>query len=130
LVNYQTAYRPKADRYNVGERSNFILNPMLAESLRQINEWGVDNIQHYCQSLLTDALVELRNAGYWVEDQQYRASHLFGLRVPTGADISKIQAELKKRNVLVSFRGDAIRVSPHLYNTSNDVAMLLEGLLA
>jgi selenocysteine lyase/cysteine desulfurase len=130
LVNYQTAYRPKADRYNVGERSNFILNPMLAESLRQINEWGVDNIQHYCQSLLTDALVELRNAGYWVEDQQYRASHLFGLRVPTGADISKIQAELKKRNVLVSFRGDAIRISPHLYNTSNDVAMLLEGLLA
>jgi selenocysteine lyase/cysteine desulfurase len=129
LVNYQDNYRPKADRYNVGERSNFILNPMLVKSLEQLLDWGIPNIQEYCKNLMQSPLTILQSEGYWVENEDYRANHLIGLRVPAGAAISKIQAALKLRNVFVSFRGDAIRVSTNVFNETQDVEMLVEGLL-
>ena len=45
LVNYQEAYQPGSIRFEVGESANFILSPMLTEALRQVNEWGPQNIQ-------------------------------------------------------------------------------------
>lgn len=130
LVNYQSQYRPKADRYNVGERSNFILNPMLAASLTQILDWGVENIQTYCKNLLKSPLEILQSNGFWVEEEAYRANHLVGIRLPKGANIATIQNELKKRNVIISFRGEALRISPNVYNNQNDIDALVEGLLA
>jgi selenocysteine lyase/cysteine desulfurase len=130
LVNYQDHYRPKADRYNVGERSNFILNPMLATALTQLLDWGVENIQDYCKNLLEEPLKMLQEKGFWVENEAFRSNHLVGLRLPAGADIGKIQAEMKKRNVVLSFRGEAIRISPNVYNDQNDIDIMVEGLLA
>ena len=102
---------------------------MLETSLNQILDWGVENIQNYCKNLLKEPLKILQSKGYWVEDEAFRTHHLVGLRVPTGADINKIQAELKRRNVQVSFRGEAIRISPHLYNDNTDIDLLMEALL-
>lgn len=130
LINYQDHYRPKADRYNVGERSNFILNPMLETSLNQLLDWGVDNIQNYCKSLLEEPLKLIQSKGFWVEDEAYRTYHLVGVRIPAGSDIAKIEAALKRSNVQVSYRGESIRISPHLYNDQNDIDVLVEGLLA
>ncbi|MES2517772.1 MAG: aminotransferase class V-fold PLP-dependent enzyme [Bacteroidota bacterium] len=130
LINYEDHYRPKADRYNVGERSNFILNPMLAASLQQLLDWGVDNIQNYCKNLLEEPLKILQSKGFWIDSEAYRTNHLVGLRVPVGTEISRIQAELKRRNVVVSIRGEAIRISPNVYNDQQDIDLLVEGLLA
>jgi selenocysteine lyase/cysteine desulfurase len=129
LVNYQTEYRPFADRYNVGERSNFILNPMFCASLTQILDWGVENIESYCHQLLEEPLKLLQEKGFWVDDLPYRSKHLVGLRIPPQADIARIQASLKARNVQVSFRGQAIRIAPHVYNDMNDIDALIEGLI-
>lgn len=129
LVNYQTEYRPFADRYNVGERSNFILNPMFCASLTQILDWGVENIEAYCHQLLEEPLKLLQEKGFWVDDLPYRSKHLVGLRIPPQADITRIQASLKARNVQVSFRGQAIRIAPHVYNDMNDIDALVEGLI-
>ncbi len=130
LVNYQDHYRPKADRYNVGERSNFILNPMMAAALTQLLAWGIDNIQNYCKNLLEEPLKILQNKGFWVEGEAFRTNHLVGLRLPVGADVNKIQAEMKKRNVVISYRGEAIRISPNVYNDTADIDIMVEGLLA
>ena len=130
LVNYQDHYRPKADRYNVGERSNFILNPMMVAAMTQLLDWGVGNIQDYCKNLLGEPLKILQEKGFWVEDEAFRTNHLIGLRLPKGAEISKVQTEMKKRNVVISYRGEAIRISPNVYNDKHDIDMMVEGLLA
>lgn len=130
LVNYQDHYRPKADRYNIGERSNFILNPMLETSLKQILTWGVDNIQAYCKNLLEEPLKKLQSHGFWIDDEAYRSHHLVGLRLPKHANIKAIQEALRQRNVVVSFRGEAIRIAPHVYNDTHDIDLLVESLLA
>jgi selenocysteine lyase/cysteine desulfurase len=98
--------------------------------LTQLLDWGVENIQDYCKNLLEEPLKMLQEKGFWVEDEAFRSNHLVGLRLPAGVDIGKIQAEMKKRNVMLSFRGEAIRISPNVYNDQNDIDMMVEGLLA
>lgn len=130
LVNYNDQYQAGALRYEVGEHSNFILVPMMLEAVRQLNEWGPENIQHYCEELISDSVSELRKAGYWIEDNAYRSSHLFGIRLNKDHDMNIVKERLDKENILVSFRGDSIRVSPNVYNTPEDFNKLTETLIS
>lgn len=130
LVNYESAYQPGALRYEVGEHSNFILVPMLLEALRQINQWKPQAIQQYCGAISKQPIKLLREAGYWIEEEPFRGNHLFGIRIPEGARIDPIRNALKKNKISVSFRGNAIRVAPHLYNTEKDLMKFVKVLLA
>ena len=120
LVNYQSDYQPKAGRYNMGECSNFNLVPMLTKSLEQLVEWKPENIQDYCENISKEAIKELRNLGCFVEDKTYRANHLFGVYLPKHIKLDKLKARFKENNIYVSYRGDAIRVSPNVYNSENE----------
>lgn len=128
LVQYESEYQPKAGRYSVGEHSNFVLTPMLAASIRQINEWGVENIQHYCKSISADFAIQVKNLGFQIEPEPYRCGHLFGIRLPANVDQNRLKETLKAEQIFVSFRGSAIRISPHLYNEKEDFDHFLECL--
>lgn len=129
LVNYQPEYQPGALRYEVGEHSNFILVPMMLEALKQINQWKPQAIQEYCKSITQKPVALLREAGFWIEEENARGYHLFGIRLPEGADLETIKKRIVKNKISVSFRGNAIRVSPHLYNTEADMMKLVRALI-
>lgn len=128
LVSYVETYQPTALRYEVGEHSNFILVPMMVAALKQINKWKPENIQEYCSKITRRPIELLREAGFWIEDENYRGHHLFGIRLPRHTDIEKIKQRLKKNKINVAVRGDALRVSPHLYNSENDLMKLVTAL--
>ena len=128
LVDYNDEYQKGAMRYSMGEQSNFILAPMFLESLKQLNKWGIGNIQKYCLAITQKSLMELQSKGYWVEDIEFRSSHLFGLR-KEGMDVEAIKQELEKHHIFVSIRGSSIRVSPNVYNTEEDMMKLVEVLI-
>jgi len=120
LVNYESKYQPKAGRYNMGECSNFNLVPMLTKSIEQLAEWRPENIQNYCENISKNAIAELRNLGCYIEDDAYRAKHLFGVYLPKNIILDKLKSKFAEKNIYVSFRGNAIRVSPNVYNTEED----------
>lgn len=128
LVDYRDEYQPGARRFDVGERSNPILLPMLAAALELLLGWGVAEVQRYCRSLTGDLVAEAVRVGYFVEEEEWRASHLFGIRAPAGVELPELQARLAERRVAVSVRGSALRVSPHVYNHAGDTAALSEVL--
>ncbi len=128
LVLYQEAYQPIALRYEVGEHSNFILVPMMLAALKQINKWKPENIQEYCARITRKPIELLREGGFWIEDENYRGHHLFGIRLPKHADIGKIKQQLQKNKISVSVRGDALRVSPNIYNSESDLMKLVKVL--
>ncbi len=130
LVRYRDEYQPGAIRFDVGERSNFLLMPIMVSALRQVLEWGVDEIQAYCRALSTPFVEDARALGFAVEQEPWRAPHLFGLRLPGGLDVARLQEELKARSVYVSRRGSALRISPHVYNDKHDLAALRDALKA
>ncbi|MEM6632254.1 MAG: aminotransferase class V-fold PLP-dependent enzyme, partial [Bacteroidota bacterium] len=127
LVDYQPEYQPGALRYDVGESSNFILVPMLLEAIRQVNAWEPWKIQVYCKHITAAPLEALTQMGWEVEGSDQRASHLFGIRPPMGLDLLALKAQLEKEKIFVSVRGDAIRVSPSVYNTEEDLYRLVEA---
>lgn len=128
LVKYNERYQPKALRYEVGEHSNFILVPMLLEALKVLNKLGTDNIKLFCDELVSPAAEKLQNHGFWVEDSLYRASNLFGIRLPNTITMEEAKTRLTDGNVFVSYRGDCIRVSPNIYNTPEELEHLVDVL--
>lgn len=128
LVKYQPEYREKALRYEVGEHSNFVLVPMIHESLKQVLKWGASNIQEYCKALTLEPLRELEQLGYSVENEKWRAEHILGVRLPENIDLDLLKRSLVKNKVSVSFRGDAIRIAPHVYNDEMDMRKLLKAM--
>lgn len=125
LVQYQPEYKPFAARYAVGEQSNFINVPMMLAAIRQILNWGVENIQSYCKQISEEDISKIVAMGAQIDTSHQRAAHLFGVRLGNAFDAEKLQAALQEHKVYVSFRGDAIRVAPHVYNTKADFAALV-----
>ena len=107
----------------MGEQSQFIQAPMLKTALTQLVEWGQDNIQAYTGELIKSVLPILSEKNIWIEDEDYRGNHLFGLRPHYKID-SNLKNKLIENKVFVSYRSDAIRVSPNVYNTSDDLHKL------
>jgi len=127
LVDYQDAFQPGARRYDVGERSNFVLLPMAAEALRQILDWGVENVSENIGAL-TDLIEErAEELGIFTTPKEKRARHMIGLML--GPDTpDDLAGRLTTHNVFVSVRGGTVRVSPHLYNTEEDVDRFFDVL--
>lgn len=128
LVDYEDNYHAGAQRYDAGGRSNFINVAMQLAALKQINEWGAGNIQDYCKSLAANPIEELMSLGFQIEPSVNRGSHLFGVRLRQGQDPKNVAQILSAKNVKVSVRGSAVRVSVNVYNTPEDLNALMECL--
>ncbi len=127
LVGYQDAFQPGARRYDVGERSNFVLLPMANEALRQILDWGVENVSETIGGLIDLIETEAKERGIEAIPAKRRARHMIGLK-PGSAVPEDLAVRLAEKGVFVSVRGESVRVSPHLYNTAEDVDHLFATL--
>ena len=127
LVAYQDAFQPGARRYDVGERSNFALLPMAAAALRQLIDWEVENVSESIGTL-TDLIEEKAGElGIVTTPKERRARHMIGLNLGPDAP-EDLAARLAAQGIFVSVRGESVRISPHLYNTEEDVERLFSGL--
>jgi len=125
LAEYNPEFKPKSTRFDMGESSNFILVPMLAEGIQQLINWTPAAIQDYCHSITSNGISILRDHGYFIEETDSRAQHLFGIFTSGKKSLAELKDILAQENVKVSFRGQSVRVSPHLYNTEADIEKLV-----
>ena len=127
LTSYTDAYRPGARRFDGGEASNFVLLPMAVAALERVTAWGVPRIAATI-SPLTAAIAQ--GAAKLAQPASGpRAGHIIGLRLPDGSALN-VAARLAAEQVHVSVRGDNLRVSPHVYNTADDVDRFVAALAA
>lgn len=124
LVDYRDGYQPGAVRYDVGERSNFALLPMVVSALRMLLEWTPERIEAHTGELNALLAEAVQGLGFQVEDPAWRGSHILGIRMPPGVELGGVSERLVQQGIHVSLRGTALRVSPHLYNTAEDVGAL------
>ncbi len=102
----------------------------LMESVQLLQDVGVANIEDHVLSL-TDGLITS------LVDRDYELNTPIGTRAERSGIVtfrhpehpaSDLYKHLLDNSVVVSLRGDAIRVSPHLYNTWDDIEQLLDAL--
>ena len=127
LVDYQETFQPGARRYDVGERSNFVLLPMAAEALRQLLDWEVENVSETIGTLTDLIEHKAEERGIATIPKQRRARHMIGLMLGPDAP-NDLATRLTQHDVFVSVRGPTVRVSPHLYNTEEDVDRFFDVL--
>ena len=142
LTRLVSTYHPKAQRYNMGEFSEFIQSVMWEDALDQMLIWGVERMCAYVRGLGAVLVRELGALGCRFVCDEFRAPHLFGVLLPvfpqqstaqdTGTDCggseqhrAKIVDALKSRKVFVSLRGQAIRVSINVFNDLADIEALV-----
>ncbi|MFT6965859.1 MAG: selenocysteine lyase/cysteine desulfurase, partial [Marivirga sp.] len=128
LTAYEERYKPQAGRYNVGETSNFILMPILKESLKQIEEWNPNNIQKYCKNLIKPLIEYLKEFNIQFEEDSFFSNHLFSLELPKEINKETLTENLTKNNIYLSVRGKYLRISVNVFNDENDIAKLIDTI--
>lgn len=130
LSDYADQYQAGAGRFNVGETSNFIMMPMLKESLSQLLKWRPERIQEYAQILNQPLRTFMAEIGGLIEKDQYLAYHLISPKLPERLDLISLKNKLDENQVYLSARGDNLRVSVNVFNTEEDIAKLMEVIKA
>lgn len=118
-------YGEAAMRYNVGEFGNFIALPMLKQALKQLIAWDPARVQEYCRELVKPVDEFLIEKNFEKDHLSNVSCHLMGIHLPDSLDKKKLMADLKSKKIYVSIRGNILRVSPHVYNTKEDIDAFL-----
>ena len=127
---YRQEYEKGARRFDVGEHTNYITVPMLTEGARQAKAWGWEAIQNYCTTLGRPLAQLLEDERFLAAPASERIAHIIGIRLADPSRIPAVMQALADRQVRVSQRGQSIRISPHVYNSSRDIDALMDGLMA
>ena len=120
-------FHPSARRFETGTHPAPI--PFIAQGgLEIISEVTPARIRER-QGELTDYVIRRADEAHLpVRTPRDRASRGGVVNVGVGEQADKIAQALYERDVCVDSRGDGIRVSPHFFNTEQDVDRLFEAL--
>ncbi len=126
-IAYPEAHTPGARRYDMGEVYNSIHLPMAIAALRQLSDWTPAAISKSLRPLTEAVAADAAERGFQVPPARHRVAHFIGLRAPQGWPEGLIQA-LAAERIYTSLRVGALRISPHLFSTEDDVARLFQVL--
>ncbi len=127
LILYTDKYDAGARRFDMGERSNFALLPAATRALKQLLEWGVEEISETAGALNRQLAAGALDLGFSSPPEELRAPHYLCLRRQAGIP-EELPEILARKKAFVSVRGSSIRVTPHVYNSANDAERLISCL--
>ncbi|MGB0932517.1 MAG: aminotransferase class V-fold PLP-dependent enzyme [Chitinophagales bacterium] len=93
-------------------------NLILGTAIDQMNEIGLENIEYRIEALQNHLLLQLQKIGVVVVSD-YSPSNRAAITIIEGSQV--LWEFLKENNTVVSLRGKGIRISPHYYNTFEDI---------
>ncbi|CAN5223790.1 aminotransferase class V-fold PLP-dependent enzyme [soil metagenome] len=102
----------------------------LEQSLKLLHETGIENISRYLADLtdgLCDALAD-RNYEMVSSRRPGESSAIVCIKHRGGMTANEVAAKLESEKVVISPRGDRIRIAPHFYNNPGDIERLLDAL--
>jgi cysteine desulfurase/selenocysteine lyase len=102
----------------------------LKASLELLTNAGTKVIANHLESL-TDHLCErLNSKDYEIVSsrESQEKSQIVCIRHRGDLSSMRLYSELKKQNIVTAPRGDRLRIAPHLYNTLDDIEVLIESL--
>jgi selenocysteine lyase/cysteine desulfurase len=130
LVNYRSEYQPGARRFDIGQHSNFALNPAVKVSLELLLQWGVPRVFATIKARI-DSIAERAQNELSLQSVplHLRAGHYLGLQF-SGSPPADLPRQLAAANVHISVRGGWLRITPHVWNNDEDVESLFAALKA
>ncbi len=128
--DYEQAFKPNALAWETGTGAASLFYG-LEQSAKLLSEIGAQRIENYLEDL-TDYLCELI-AGKNYEIISSRAtgekSPIVCIKNNAGLTSVDVAEHLQKENIIVSPRGNRVRIAPHFFNNREDIERLAENLL-
>jgi len=125
----EQAWKPNALAWESGTGGSSLFYG-LEQSLRLLHETGAENIRNYLEDL-TDYLCELLRAKNY-EIVSSRAgnekSQIVCILPKANQTSGELAENLQNENIIVSPRGERIRIAPHFFNHREDIEKLIEAL--
>ena len=130
LLKYKLILCDGAQRFDYPETANFLNNSAIGASLNFILKIGVQKIFDHSNSLVNYLIENLPSNKYTIMSslETKHRSNFISITAQNSSDTAAVFRCLKEGKVYVSLREDAIRISPHVYNTKKDIDGLLELL--
>jgi len=115
-----------ASRFEVGSPSSISLTGA-TEALKMLLNLGIENVERRILKL-TDHLIEaVKNLGLTLQtpqEPQYRS----GIVLCKIGKPKELAEKLRQKGIIVSARAHGLRVSPHFYNTEEEIDKLAEEI--
>ena len=127
--NYEQGWNQGTLAWETGTAPIALIHGLEA-SLKLLNEVGVERIQTYLETLTDQLCEQLRNTDYEVVSSRSAGekSQIVCIRNTEGLNSMDLYAHLKKKNIITAPRGDRLRISPHFYNTFEEIDELVLAL--
>jgi selenocysteine lyase/cysteine desulfurase len=95
-----------------------------------LTETGVTRIEKYLEELTNHLCARLAKSDYEVVSSRApgEKSQIVCIRHKEGLSPMALYAHLKERHIVTAPRGDRLRISPHLYNTAEEIDALIDCL--
>jgi len=99
----------------------------IGASLDVINRYGLDFIERRIISLNNFACKKIKEKGMELltTEENSKKSGIVCFKTP---DVVKDYEKLTQKDVILSLRGDFLRISPHFYNTEEEIEFLFQNL--
>jgi cysteine desulfurase/selenocysteine lyase len=116
-----------ARRFEIGN-ANYPGIYGLNEGIQLILGLGIENIEKrvFC---LTDILIKRLTEAHFLINSSLKRNERSGIVSFNFSDPANLQQLLRERNVIVNVRRNAVRVSPHFYNTEEEIETLVDYLI-
>jgi selenocysteine lyase/cysteine desulfurase len=123
---------PGARRWDSAETANFTNLASFDASLDLIERIGVNAIQEYVDSLVAEIIQRLPRDRYMLAspEQRERRGPYVCISAINPEDTASVYERLRAAQISVSLREKALRISPHLYNTPEEISRLMAALSA
>lgn len=127
LLDYDLSWYDDARRFEVGTLPYQDLAGLCA-SLEMLLEVGIERIDRHVTDLVDTMLSRLKSTDATVVTPAERAKRA-GMLTVRLENAAAVNERLARAGVVCSLREGAIRLSPHLYSTDDDIARAMDVLL-
>ena len=127
--DYEQSFKSNALAWETGTGPAALIHG-LEQSLKLLTETGSERIQSHLEKI-TDHLCErLVNSPYRIVSSRLcgEKSQIVCIQHTHGLSPMHLYSHLKDRGIITAPRGDRLRISPHLYNTAEEIDALVNVL--
>ncbi|MHA1302869.1 MAG: aminotransferase class V-fold PLP-dependent enzyme [Candidatus Heimdallarchaeaceae archaeon] len=124
---HEIEYKPGIDKFMITNTGPMMYQVAL-EGMRIITDYGIDKVQERIFSLtdyLIERLQELPNISFLTPIEKRYRSGIVNVKVDNSIEIA---SKLFQKGIVVSSRFGGLRISPHFYNTQEDLDALIAEL--
>lgn len=102
----------------------------LEQSLKLLTDTGITTIANYLEGLSDHLCNRIDQSRYEIVSSRTPSekSQIVCIKHRSGLPPNKIAADLEKQKIIVSPRGDRLRIAPHFYNNVEDLERLIAAL--